>query len=553
MRERILLTALIIAVVSSGTVAAVGAPVGEADATTASATAGDTTFAQQQPRVEGSPDLEAFIPNPTLTPGEVNEITVQVTNDGSLSYGSSARRKEVTTAKNVRIKANADSPLTVESGETVVGTVTEDQQRTATIAVSVPENIEPGDYDLELDLEYFYNAEQTGNFPDDQTESTDTTLELEVSERARFEIVNATTDAQVGGTSTLETKIKNNGSEAAHDVNIALESLSAGLSFASGSPKDSSRLGELEPGETGTVTYDVAFAPNIPVREYALDGTVTFETPDGMQRADNGPSTSIRPVAEQRFSITDVESDLYVGEEGNVRGTVTNEGPLDARSVVVKYAEQSPNVIPLEDSVAVGTLESGESADFRLPIEVSGEAEAVNRTADVFVQYRDDDFERKTYQDLELLFEVGPQRDRFDVEITNRTIEVNGARTLSVNVRNNLDDTVYDVEGRMFADDPINTGDTDTGYVQSIEPNETVTMAFDLTATGSATPGSAYPISFDFRFDDSDGDSQLSDTIRAPIEVTESEEDEGLPLPLIGGAIVGGIIVIGGIVWYRRQ
>jgi hypothetical protein len=552
-KDRILLTALVVAVVTSGTVAVVGAPVGGAEATAASATTADMTFAQQQSaRIQGSPDLDANAPSPTLTPGEVNQVTVQITNDGDVSYGPSSLRSVVTTARNVRVEGEADKPLTVESGKIAIGSVTESRPSKVTLAVSVPEGIEPGEYDLDLDIEYSYTAQQTDTFSQDRNRFRDLSVELEVSEDARFEIVEARTDAQVGDTGSLEATIKNTGSETARDINVGLESMSAGLSFGSGIASDSSRLGELEPGETGTVTYDVGFAPNTPIREYALDGTVSFETPDGLQRVDDGPTTSVSPVAEQRFSIGDIESDLYVGEAGNIHGTVTNEGPLTARNVVVKYAGQSPNIVPLEDSVAVGTLEAGASGEFRLPIEVSSEAEAITRSANIVVQYRDDDFDSRAYQELELLFDVDPKRDRFDVEVTNRTIEAGGTRTLSVDVTNNLNETVSDVEARMFADDPMSTGNTDTGYVQSIDPGETVTMRFDLAASGSATPGSTYPISFDLRFDDSDGDSQLSNTIRAPVEVTESADD-GFSLPFIGGSLLTALAGAGGVVWYRRQ
>ena len=552
MKDRILLTALVVAVVTSGTVAVVGGPVGGADSATASATTADTTFAQQQtPSVRGSPDLDANVPSPRLTPGEVNQVTVQITNDGELAYGPSNLRSVVTTARNVRVKAKADGPLIVESGKIAIGSVAISRPSEATFTVRVPEGIDPGKYDLKLDVEYSYTAHQS-TFTQDEQRSQDLSVELKVFENARFEIVEATTDAQVGDTGTLEATIKNTGSETARDINVALESQSAGLSFGSGTASDSSRLGELEPNETGTVTYDVGFAPNTPIREYVLDGTVSFETPDGLQRVDDGPTTSVSPVAEQQFSIRDIESDLYVGESGHIRGTVTNQGPLAARNVVVKYAGQSPNIVPLEDSVAVGTLEAGASGEFRLPIEVSSEAEAITRSANIVVQYRDADFDSKAYRELELLFDVSPKRDRFDVAVTNRTIETGGTRTLSVDVTNNLNETVSDVEARMFADDPMSTGDTDTGYVQSIDPGETVTMQFDLAASGSATPGSTYPISFDFRYDDSDGDSQLSNTIRAPVDVTESSDD-GFSLPFIGGSLLTALAALGGIVWYRRQ
>ncbi|ELZ50802.1 putative exo-alpha-sialidase [Halorubrum coriense DSM 10284] len=117
-------------------------------------------------------------------------------------------------------------------------------------------------------------------------------------------------------------------------------------------------------------------------------------------------------------------------------------------------------------------------------------------------------------------------------------------------VTNNLGEPASDLEARLFANDPLETGDTDTGYVQSLGAGESTTMMFELSTTGSATPGSTYPISLDFRYDDVDGDSQLSDTYRVPIEVTASEGG-GLPLPIIFLAVL--VVGTGGLIVYRRR
>jgi len=75
-------------------------------------------------------------------------------------------------------------------------------------------------------------------------------------------------------------------------------------------------------------------------------------------------------------------------------------------------------------------------------------------------------------------------------------------------------------------------------------------VTFELTTTGSATVGSTYPISLDFRYDDTEGDSHLTKTYRIPIDVTESEE-RGLPLPVIAVALL--VLGVGALVIYRRQ
>ncbi|QAU12152.1 exo-alpha-sialidase [Halorubrum sp. BOL3-1] len=545
MRDHRALTALVVvSLFVSGTVAVAGAPVA-AQSTGAVQQQGGTTL-------RGSPDLAVSVAEPTINVGETNSVSLQVTNDGDLDLGPSSSRAVVTTARNVRVEADADdTPLTVETGTVAIGSVTENKPGSAPIGVSVPSDVEPGTYDVDVEVQYSHTDQQSGNVVYDREETVDTEVTVEVSDDARFEITNVTTDARVGDQGTLEAEVENIGADTATDATVTLESASAGLAFGE-SPRDSARINRLEPDETTTVIYDVGFAPGAPVRDYALDGTVTFDTSEGYQRVDESPSASVRPGAEQQFSIDNVESDLYVGEQGDLRGTVTNDGPASARNVVVQYAEQSPNVVPIERSVAVGTLDAGESAEFRLPIEIGDEAEAVARTADVAVQYRTAELERRAYQDLEFLFDIAPERDQFDVTVANRTLETGSDRTLSVEVTNNLDETVSDVEARLFADDPIATGNTDTGYAQTIEPGETVTMTFDLSATGSATPGSTYPISFDFRYDDVNGDSQLSDTIRVPIDVTDSEGG-GLPIGLIAVASLVVVAAGGTAVWYRRR
>jgi len=257
----------------------------------------------------------------------------------------------------------------------------------------------------------------------------------------------------------------------------------------------------------------------------------------------------VTPFEKQRFTVDDVESDLYVGEEGDVRGTVTNEGPNEARNVVVQYADESPNVIPIESSVAVGTLGPGESTEFRLPIEIGGEAEPITRTADIAVQYRNADLERRAYEDVELLFDVEPKRDQFLIDMQDREITAGDTITFDAEVTNNLDQTVDDVEARLFADDPLDSDD-DEAYVESLEPGESTTMTFELEAESGAT-AKTYPISFDFRYDDERGSSQLSDTTR--VAVTIVPDDGGFPWLLVVGLLVVVAAAAGGGYWYLRD
>ncbi|MWV40585.1 exo-alpha-sialidase [Natrialba sp. INN-245] len=456
----------------------------------------------------------------------------------------------MTTARNVRVDADASgTPLTVESGEVSVGSVTENQPNEAPIAVSVPDDVDAGTYTIDLDVSYSHTYQRSGNgVTDDRSRTWSTSIDVEVDDDARFTITDAKTDAQVGDSGTMEATVENVGDETARDVTVVLESSSAGFAFGE-SAQDSAWIGELSPGESTTVEYDVAVAPNAPVRGYTLDGTVQFKTDDGLQRVDESPSVGVTPNAEQQFSVTDVESDLHVGEDGDLHAVVTNDGPTDAQNVVVQFTDESPNVIPIEQGVSVGSLEAGESTSFRLPIEVSGEAEPVARTIDLGVQYRNTAFEQRFYEDVEVVAGVEPKRDQFEVDVLEREIAAGDEHHVTVEVTNNLDQTVTDVEARLFADDPLDSDD-DEGFVEELEPGESVTMTFHLSADSSAA-AKTYPVSFDFRYDDERGNSQLSNTIRVAIDVTES--GGGLPGFLIGTIVLTGLGLGAGAYVYQRR
>jgi hypothetical protein len=557
-RNTVLVVVVVLALVTSGTAGFAGGatPPSEtnaasldAAAATADGSAAVTGPAQPAQLVRGSPELVVTTPDGTLTPGRTNELALQISNDGDMDLGTAQTREIVTTARNVRVTADAGgTPLDVETGTLAIGSVTENRPGEATIAVNVPEGVERGTYELDVELEYSYTYQQSGGVTIDREETVDAEVDVRISDDARFEVVNVTTDARIGGEGTLEAQIENVGGEAARDATVLFESASTGLAFG-GRASDAARIDELAPGETATVTYDVAFSPGAPVREYALDGSVRFETPEGLERADQSVSAGVVPGPEQRFSVGNVESDLYVGEEGEITGTVTNEGPNEARNVVVQFAEGSANVIPIERSVAVGTLAPGETGEFRLPIEIGEEAKAIDRTADLAVQYRNADFEARAYQDLELVYEVRPDREQFELAVDDREIEAGGQRALEVTVTNNLDEPVENVEARLFADSPLDSGD-DEGFVAELEPGESTTLTFDLSASGSAT-AKTYPVSFDFRYDDANGNSQLSDTSRVPITVVEGEG--GFPVGLGLGALAVVVALGAGVYALRRR
>mgnify|MGYP000128981747 CR=1 FL=1 len=515
------------------------------DAAAIDGAAGDAP-AQTGSNARGSPDIGAYVTNPNVVPGRTNEVAVTIANDGNLRSGTPGEAEAVTTARNVQVDAEAEGPLSVNSETIGIGSVTISTPAEAPVSIDVPENVDAGTYSIDLEITYTYLSSSGNN---DRTVTVSRDVDVRVRSDARFRVTNVSSDVQVGDSGTLAVELQNTGQEPATRADIQLTSAAGALTF-SGGTSSTARIDELAPSETATVTYDVEVASNSAVRSYAVTGGVTFKDPDGITRTDDTLSFGVVPLDEQEFSVGNVSTDLRVGEDGDLMGTVTNEGPESARNVVVRYTDDSPNVIPIEDAVAVGSLEPGERADFRLPIEVNTEAEPISRVASLSVRYRDDDGERRDYDEVEAVYTVGPERDEFDVEIDDREIEAGSTATVDVTVTNNLDEPVSNVEARLFANAPLSSDD-DEAFAASLDPGESTTMTFTISAAGGATL-KTYPVSLDFRYDDASGDSQLSDTFRAAVTLTESSGGSSLG-PLLGIVAVVGVLVGVGVYFLRRE
>jgi len=517
------------------------------------------TQLQPTQSVFGQPDVTFSTASGAVTAGTASELTISITNRGEVyQSGPPNYEEQVSTARAMTLRFKDGSvPIDVQSGEVAAGSIPVGSA-SQSIPITVAESADPGTYTIPIEYEYLYtrHIEYTASGAVDRTEYTTTktgSITVEVKEDARFEVVSTNGTAQVGDNSDVSVTLRNTGSRTAHSATVIAESRSGSMTFDAGSPSATAYAGEWESGETRTVTYDAALAPDATVREYTIDVSVSYEDSDGITTQSSPMTAGIESLPEQSFALSNVESTLRVSEDGEITGTIENTGPQAAGSVVVRYADDASTVVPIEQSAAVGSLDAGESASFALPIEVTGEAEAGAKSLDVAVSYRNTDGEKRLYEKLDVQAAVEPERDQFEVALADRTVESGGSAMLSVEVTNNLDETVSDVEGRLFADDPLDTGSTDTGYVQSLEPGETATMTFELTAGSSAVTEKTYPISFDFRYDDADGDSKLSDTTRVAVTVVEPVDDGGgLPVPLLAGGIVL-LVALGGGYYYLRD
>ncbi|WP_143420939.1 COG1361 S-layer family protein [Halorubrum halodurans] len=502
--------------------------------------------------VRGEPDLDVHVPSNTVAPGQTQAIELFVTNDGEIQVGSVNNRNTVTKARNVRatVEADDDSPITVETGTQAVGSVTNDQPKGTSFRLTVPEDADPGEYDLDVELDYSFTRQisDRSGITDERSASETRTVTIEIDDDAQFIVRNTSTSAQIGDSGELSLEMENVGTRTAYNASVRTTSTNGNVVFGE-SAVDETHAGSWEPGEVKRVTHDVSVRDDTSVRPYTFDTAVSFDDRDGIENVDDGISSSVSPLPAQAFEVELTESTLRVDEEGWIRGEVTNTGPATAESVELRAPLADPNLYPIENSYAVGTLEPGETASFALRLDVGGEAEAIRKLIDVDVRYRTMDRNKRVDDDGDVIVDVQDRRSEFRLASQQDQITAGETETITIEVTNNLDETVTDIEPKLFTDDPLSAPD-DIAFVPELKPGETTTIRFEVSV-GQDTVPKTYAATVDMRYDDADGESQISDTHRVTITVGEPAETTN-PL-LIGVAVALLVVLTAGLYAWRLR
>jgi hypothetical protein len=503
--------------------------------------------------VVGRADLALSVPDNRVAPGETVTLDVYVVNDARLVRGGPEEfENRVTTARTTTLDVGTVRGVDVVTDEIPVGTVPEGTHGPASIELTVPESVPPGTYRLPVTLSYTYTstilydvADPSDNPEYSDVEITDrVTIPVVVEERPRFRVVNVDTDAQIGGSGTMSVSIRHVGSEPVREASVDLTSANDDLTFG-GATTAESFVGEWAPGETKTATFPVSVAEDAERRDYTVTGRVSYTDSDGITGTSNELRSSVRPLAEQTFSLSGVESSLRVDHEGRVSGTVTNEGPMAVTNAVVIFEPTSQNFDASETEFAIPDLAPGESAPFAFDVEVSSAADPGSRQLRFAVDYENEDGDGLTSDPLTARIDVAPERDPFAVEVTESTVRAGGSGRLALRVTNAVDEPLTDVSAKLFVDDPISTDD-DEAFVDELAPGESVEISFEVSVAGG-TVSKAYPVSLDFEYDRPDGTTLISDTVRLPVTV-EERRGGGLPFGLLVGlgtvAVVGAAVVV---------
>ena len=454
------------------------------------------------------------------------------------------------TMRNVGDTAAHDSTLTLSTSTPDVSLGASDsatrfvsewergENRTFTFDAALGDTATAGNYSLSAQVDFEKPSGTVGSSPS-------LTVPLEAHPEMTFAVSDLRSTLSIGGTDTLSGTITNTGPMTAHNAVVEFGETPIAQAVGGGYA-----VGSLAPGESATFSFrvDVAENANAGPRQFGI--RTAFRNDNGDQLRSDAVDVRV-PVGanDPGFEVRNVESTLRVGEEGTLEGTVVNTRDDRVTNAVVTFDDPGPTVTPIEDTVAVGDLGPGETADFSFDVEVTSSSDAGARQFDLGVSYRDQDNAARESGAIPTRVAVGPGTAEFDVEPVDGSVAAGSGGEFRVTVTNTREYTVSDLSAKIYTDSPLSTSD-DEAFVDELAPGESATIVFQLSADGGATE-KTYPVKMDFQYDDEDGDTIISDTYQLPVDVAGSSG--GLPVVpiLLAIVVLGG--AAGGVVYYRRR
>ncbi|MFB6103307.1 MAG: COG1361 S-layer family protein [Haloplanus sp.] len=506
-------------------------------------------------QVIGSPEIELFSPDNEVTPGEEVSLPVYLSNSGELRRaGPEEYVNRVTTARGLTFSVmDGSAPVEVNTGRYPVGSVPEGTAGPFPVSLTVAEDAKPGTYRIPVRVQYTYTimVDYSTSPPEfvDSVYNQRHYLTVVVRDVPRFEVVNVTSSVGVGGRGNLSLAVENVGTAPARDATLQLDSPSDEILLGTRSTGSRAFTETWEPGETRTFDFAARTTDDAIVREYPLTARISYRDPDGIQRTSRELTTGLTPRPEQTFAVTNLSSTLYVGEPGTIRGAITNTGPRTVANAALVYTSSTPNIVPDDREVALGRLEPGERRAFAFEVDVSDRAMATAQQLNLTVRYRDEQGNRQVSEPLEPSITLASEREWLSVMPGEATFTIDSDNRMTVRVRNTERVPLRNVVARLSVDDPFTT-ESRVAYVTTLSPEETATLAFEITVSEDAVPAQS-AVRLNVTADRPDGETILLDTYEVPVTVVAERGPSNTTI-LGAGVFVALALLAGGWWWLRR-
>lgn len=482
------------------------------------------------------PRFETTVPEPRLTPGAEQVLTVQLTNDAA------EVDDEVSTATNVQVEAmSGDTPFEIRSGPQKVGTMADGVTSSVPIRLLVPMDAPAGTFDLPLEVTYEYDG--------DKRETTTVHARVRVPEHPVFEVECVSSSLTVGERGTATVLVQNNGSATAFETTFDVRSSSSTVTVE-GDQSSSHYLGDWKPGENRSLTVDVTASPSATPRKYPFSITPIYDDSTGIRMTQPSFTVGVKPAPRQTFDVADVSVTTYSDTVAVVDVSISNSGNQTVENALATITSSSPNVRVAEPKALAGTLEPGESTPVSFELRIAPDASAGPRQFSTVIRYERDD--EMTYEAEPITFHapISTQADVLQLTPVNNTFDIDDTNRFIVEVTNTGPERVTDVHARLLLSAPY-ASDTPSSYVDSLGPGESAMLHFEVTTPEDGVEtNDAIPVTINASTE-SDRSVSIGATL-VPITIESTESPAGGTTTIIVGAIAVVFVLLAGWWWLNR-
>jgi hypothetical protein len=476
----------------------------------------------------GAAEVSVSLPDNRVTAGERTTLELQVSNTGTVESGDGNPEavRRVTTARGTTVKlGSGDAPIEVRTNRRTVGSLADGAVTPAPFEVVVDEDAEPGSYRVPVDVEYEFTEliAEGDDFRDVDTVEETLYVRVTVAPGARFEVVETTTDAAVGGSGTVRMTVENTGSAAASEATLSVRSPNEALAFG-GNPSAETFVGDWEPGEQRTFSFGASVAGNAEARRLSLRGTVEYEDVDGAPDSATF-AAGVTPTDEGTVRVANVGTTAAAGDTGRL--TLELENTADRTLDGAQVELRSPNAALTfggspTATAFVGEWGPGETREVTVESAFAEGAEQQAYAVDATATY--DASDGRTASTRTVTFGVGPAAEQsFSLNSTDATLRVDSDGSLSGTVTNDGPATAENAV--LVLEDPgSNVDATEREFaLGDLDAGEPASFDYEVEVSSSARSG---PRQFTYRvrYDDTDGDTRQSDPLYARHEVAPSRQ-----------------------------
>ncbi|XGI84325.1 COG1361 S-layer family protein [Halorutilales archaeon Cl-col2-1] len=186
----------------------------------------------------------------------MGQVNVEVTNEAD------------TSVDNAKLVMHPTEPFVPVSTTASLGDLEAGETANASFKAEVVDRAVPQDYSLDFAVEYY-------DYFDEKTTSDVNTVSVDVGPEMTFDVLN-TPEIEAGATDTVEVEIENTGEGVYRD---AVARMNVDTPFST--DDDTAYIGDLEPGESTTVTYKVSVASSATPKEYSVDMAIKYDNAFG--------------------------------------------------------------------------------------------------------------------------------------------------------------------------------------------------------------------------------------------------------------------------------